>query len=103
RRRHTRFSRDWSSDVCSSDLINPLIEWFDERNVRLGSGSTFNVCPKQNTRYTAKATYNMCGAPFTLTDTIDVTFAADFPLARNRSEERRVGKQGRIEWRRRRD
>src|SRR5690606_39511988 len=23
RRRHTRFSRDWSSDVCSSDL-NPL-------------------------------------------------------------------------------
>src|SRR5690606_40268866 len=26
RRRHTRFSRDWSSDVCSSDLkIQPLI------------------------------------------------------------------------------
>src|SRR5690606_33041709 len=23
RRRHTRFSRDWSSDVCSSDLIGP--------------------------------------------------------------------------------
>src|SRR5690606_40429933 len=23
RRRHTRFSRDWSSDVCSSDLIRP--------------------------------------------------------------------------------
>src|SRR5690606_1145047 len=22
RRRHTRFSRDWSSDVCSSDLIS---------------------------------------------------------------------------------
>src|SRR5690606_40383400 len=22
RRRHTRFSRDWSSDVCSSDLAN---------------------------------------------------------------------------------
>src|SRR5690606_39761536 len=22
RRRHTRFSRDWSSDVCSSDLHN---------------------------------------------------------------------------------
>src|SRR5690606_41207261 len=27
RRRHTRFSRDWSSDVCSSDLgANFLIE-----------------------------------------------------------------------------
>src|SRR5690606_39931730 len=24
RRRHTRFSRDWSSDVCSSDLIGLL-------------------------------------------------------------------------------
>src|SRR5690606_41088100 len=24
RRRHTRFSRDWSSDVCSSDLSAPL-------------------------------------------------------------------------------
>src|SRR5690606_39994230 len=23
RRRHTRFSRDWSSDVCSSDLDQP--------------------------------------------------------------------------------
>src|SRR5690606_39852045 len=25
RRRHTRFSRDWSSDVCSSDLYQPLL------------------------------------------------------------------------------
>src|SRR5690606_41164425 len=24
RRRHTRFSRDWSSDVCSSDLVWPV-------------------------------------------------------------------------------
>src|SRR5690606_40846250 len=26
RRRHTRFSRDWSSDVCSSDLVSPGVE-----------------------------------------------------------------------------
>src|SRR5690606_31090377 len=25
RRRHTRFSRDWSSDVCSSDLLDALV------------------------------------------------------------------------------
>src|SRR5690606_40889958 len=25
RRRHTRFSRDWSSDVCSSDLFKALV------------------------------------------------------------------------------
>src|SRR5690606_7181570 len=27
RRRHTRFSRDWSSDVCSSDLIRAIDEF----------------------------------------------------------------------------
>src|SRR5690606_41173626 len=26
RRRHTRFSRDWSSDVCSSDLVAPYAQ-----------------------------------------------------------------------------
>src|SRR5690606_40342667 len=26
RRRHTRFSRDWSSDVCSSDLKAAILE-----------------------------------------------------------------------------
>src|SRR5690606_40162326 len=33
RRRHTRFSRDWSSDVCSSDLKKPEGEWFNRRQV----------------------------------------------------------------------
>src|SRR5690606_38213423 len=35
RRRHTRFSRDWSSDVCSSDLFNPNKSRYTSR--RLGS------------------------------------------------------------------
>src|SRR5690606_20521464 len=30
--RHTRFSRDWSSDVCSSDLNTPLSRDFDLRS-----------------------------------------------------------------------
>src|SRR5690606_40583929 len=31
RRRHTSFSRDWSSDVCSSDLIETAVngQWMD--------------------------------------------------------------------------
>src|SRR5690606_40682494 len=33
RRRHTRFSRDWSSDVCSSDLV--------DRVVLLGIGGSY--------------------------------------------------------------
>src|SRR5690606_39508409 len=32
RRRHTRFSRDWSSDVCSSDLHL----WFSIANTKRG-------------------------------------------------------------------
>src|SRR5690606_39374733 len=38
RRRHTRFSRDWSSDVCSSDLagvLNKLREQIKEAAERL--------------------------------------------------------------------
>src|SRR5690606_40094436 len=30
RRRHTRFSRDWSSDVCSSDLMMIVIETYHQ-------------------------------------------------------------------------
>src|SRR5690606_40308641 len=31
RRRHTRFSRDWSSDVCSSDLeLTKLARFYDD-------------------------------------------------------------------------
>src|SRR5690606_39543911 len=53
RRRHTRFSRDWSSDVCSSDLavvvgvsggvllgfvVDALIQRLHRRFTRLGAG-----------------------------------------------------------------
>src|SRR5690606_39634535 len=31
RRRHTRFSRDWSSDVCSSDLVDAIDDVVRER------------------------------------------------------------------------
>src|SRR5690606_41202183 len=37
RRRHTRFSRDWSSDVCSSDLAAPAFAAvIDERPDEFG-------------------------------------------------------------------
>src|SRR6266511_4156792 len=41
RRRHTRFSRDWSSDVCSSDLVAPVTA------SGFGCGST--IWPKDDT------------------------------------------------------
>src|SRR5207249_6999885 len=42
-RRHTRSKRDWSSDVCSSDLIeNPPLPRFHEVNLA-GEGRVFNL------------------------------------------------------------
>src|SRR5699024_574084 len=32
RRRHTRSKRDWSSDVCSSDLVSEIMEMITEIN-----------------------------------------------------------------------
>src|SRR5690606_40661556 len=42
RRRHTRFSRDWSSDVCSSDLGQgrQVI-----RNLHVGGGGIHGIMP----------------------------------------------------------
>src|SRR5690606_40252690 len=45
RRRHTRFSRDWSSDVCSSDLRLALV------NVELLRRNGMNF--RQNGNYSA--------------------------------------------------
>src|SRR5690606_41144360 len=41
RRRHTRFSRDWSSDVCSSDLdLNGYIKGaYGTKDMRVGEGA----------------------------------------------------------------
>ncbi len=71
-----RFSPD-------GNVITPVISWFNAAGTALGSGSSIDVCPSQNTSYTVKATYQMCGSPFVLTDSIDVKFAPDFPLVRN--------------------
>src|SRR5256886_7899180 len=34
RRRHTRFDCDWSSDVCSSDLLSTLSVWWVQLGIR---------------------------------------------------------------------
>src|SRR5690606_40178073 len=41
RRRHTRFSRDWSSDVCSSDLLQDVFLFADTilNNITLNNSS----------------------------------------------------------------
>src|SRR5690606_39929539 len=84
RRRHTRFSRDWSSDVCSSDL-----------------GAS-----KQNSRIRALPLLPLGrgagGEGPGLSDCSETTYGPESsrPLPNplpswERSEERRVGKEGR--------
>src|SRR5690606_39461892 len=46
RRRHTRFSRDWSSDVCSSDLIGALT--FALGRVQILGSSHYALIAKEN-------------------------------------------------------
>src|SRR3712207_7696746 len=85
RRRHTRYWRDWSSDVCSSDLelkimrqAGALSDWVQDRY-------------RENIR------------PGRLVQELDFAMAAlmveegsrRFP---GRSEERRVGKECRSRW-----
>src|SRR2546422_9047024 len=82
RRRHTRCSRDWSSDVCSSDLKSTLFN-------RLIGGRDAIVDPRPGVtrdRHFGAAEWN--GRRFWLVDTGGMV----------RSEERRVGKECRSRW-----
>src|SRR5690554_7542879 len=76
RRRHTICGRDWSSDVCSSDLGDVLSEL-----CRAGPGSGYSTESRGRL----------------MTDNIQApVITLDGPGGR--SEERRVGKEWRCEW-----
>src|SRR5207249_7854923 len=89
RRRHTRSKRDWSSDVCSSDLTPTMrrCAWADRVKafqlqrrivgVEVAAGAFFN------------------GKEFVLPVNINFEHKKLFP---GRSEERRVGKAGISAW-----
>src|SRR5690606_15906540 len=47
--RHTRFSRDWSSDVCSSDLFYEIKEELISRGYDLRANDT--ICRQVSSRY----------------------------------------------------
>src|SRR5690606_40651786 len=101
RRRQTTFSRDWSSDVCSSDLDD------------VASGdTTLRVLSQGGPEWITSAEYaddfpfdiGIAGEQMTVTavasgmaDSFDRTVSNGW----GRSEERRVGKEGGPRWRRR--
>src|SRR5207253_8176562 len=91
RRRHTRWPRDWSSDVCSSDL-----GLFALPAALLAKDSTRNA-PQFYPPAFAKFAHPM--AWHSLVRDSESSAVAMQP-AEGRSEERRVGKECRAGWRR---
>src|SRR5690606_40590972 len=88
RRRHTRFSRDWSSDVCSSDLEARLDQEHAEREPEREQTE-----PDGEGIAGGGPQRRVGGASLVLGHAH--TVAAATTLARcRRSEERRVGKGG---------
>src|SRR5256885_9441518 len=79
RRRHTRLQGDWSSDVCSSDLI----ELKDKRDILV------RIVGDAHRRARDLITTEICA---------DANRRILELLPRNRSEERRVGKECRSRW-----
>src|SRR5690606_40471899 len=93
---HTRFSRDWSSDVCSSDLKSGYVAYYDYvKKTWQDTGDLYldeDGSPKwpgyrtdlRNVSTGKKAVYNL----FPTTSGLALGSKPD-----GRSEERRVGKE----------
>src|SRR5688500_20124652 len=80
RRRHTRLQGDWSSDVCSSDLAAAAVAMAWETRIRLMSPEPrAAILPRPGAAITKKQ-------------------APRRREPNHRSEERRVGKEGRCGW-----
>src|SRR2546421_4969473 len=86
RRRHTRSDRDWSSDVCSSDLDET--RWDDQ--------VLKEPVPYRTLRAARQARATLLAGFTTLRDL--GTEGADWIKVYARSEERRVGKECRSRW-----
>src|SRR5690606_40939046 len=93
---HTRFSRDWSSDVCSSDLgyeiriFGYTLSAADEEKLRL------DVRRNEPARSSFILRQNLDLNDFGLTETVndvDQFDNVDCITRDSRSEERRVGKE----------
>src|SRR5206468_6510118 len=98
RRRHTRSDRDWSSDVCSSDLFEQFRFYrgrMDRReSLAVYFGDTgWRCCTRHNETY-----LKTMDLDFLRNDLL--TFLSASPAGRRwRSEERRVGKERCAGWR----
>src|SRR5699024_12182549 len=99
RRRHTRSKRDWSSDVCSSDLIEKLSECQKVCFVPRGSQMQDLTQPQHINTMLYEAELFAELVDERLVDHPGLAVSRITAKLLTRSEERRVGKEGRSEWR----
>src|SRR2546421_7840755 len=85
RRRHTRSDRDWSSDVCSSDLYRLRPRSFHASQLSHDSG-------------TSSGGDSFRGSNQRKSTAVYLLVASRICPLRVRSEERRVGKECRSRW-----
>src|SRR5204862_3059228 len=90
RRRHTRSLRDWSSDVCSSDLA----EYSEETASEL---AIVHAAARAHAHYGRQCiTHYIVSMAQSVSDLLEVHIL--LKEAGLRSEERRVGKEGKSRW-----
>src|SRR5699024_11586894 len=97
--RHTRSKRDWSSDVCSSDLKEELrVERTDNgQGITIALSKALNKA-KNDDKIIDELVYYIDESLTRMgEEKIDAETAAICPVVRARSEERRVGKRGRCQ------
>src|SRR5690606_39740146 len=93
RRRHTRFSRDWSSDVCSSDLGS----WIQYRHCH-NHGTTITPAVAIATRGALLFRFSSDPLKGGRPSSSHVAISLGDNRTVERSEERRVGQEGRSGW-----
>src|SRR5690606_40507948 len=86
RRRHTRFSRDWNSDVCSSDLGAATFAPAGNSVLK----SSLSACRSKST-FGRSCRFTPTRKPSLLPLS---TASSSLRISSFRSEERRVGKEG---------
>src|SRR5207253_7328583 len=87
RRRHTRWPRDWSSDVCSSDLSRQIADGAARGKIDMGG--------REYDPQAADPDAAVAAALQAFEDGLYLVVLDEQELKRLRSEERRVGKEGR--------
>src|SRR5256886_10694885 len=86
RRRHTRFDCDWSSDVCSSDLLQRMED----------DGNAFDPKSRIESRVADLAKRGLVDQRHSAAVIVEERRLDDHD--KRRSEERRVGKECRSRW-----